>query len=540
MEANATIARRATVLEMLASCLPESDVARLGVEIAPALASAERLRTDLEKAQQQRRLYEAEVARIKQDAEALGRRRKRLEDAASTRTNQWREQLEQTGLSLESAIATLDVLDDLRVQIAAQADLKGRLDGVVRDSGEHDRRVVAAADALGIPAAKDSGERLSLMRTRLTAARSTATVLDTLQATVNSRYDEMAREEAKLTAALDSLAALMEETGAADIDELADAIERSRAARALRASVADTETAIKSAGDGKGLEELLDSLEGVDPDGLAARTKTLSSELADLNAEVDAAAAAHGDARRAFASFEQDGDSAVDAATDADHARAELAVLSEQYILKRAQAITLRWAIEQYRERHQDPMLLRASELFSTLTIGRYAALRIDNDAGAPRLLGMRDDGRTVVEVGAMSEGTTDQLFRRCASPPSNSPSLPAFACRSLADDLFVNFDDERSEAGFRVLAELAKSTQVLFFTHHPHLALIARSVVGADATRSARCFEIGKESDECRFSARAALQRMGWERQKVPDPVCLECPLLRAGNAVERRAVGH
>ena len=50
-----------------------------------------------------------------------------------------------------------------------------------------------------------------------------------------------------------------------------------------------------------------------------------------------------------------------------------------------------------------------------------------------------------------------------------------------LADDLFVNFDDERSGAGFRVLAELAKSTQVLFFTHHPHLGAIARSVVGAE-----------------------------------------------------------
>ncbi|MDP3673644.1 MAG: hypothetical protein Q8R44_00890 [Novosphingobium sp.] len=50
-----------------------------------------------------------------------------------------------------------------------------------------------------------------------------------------------------------------------------------------------------------------------------------------------------------------------------------------------------------------------------------------------------------------------------------------------LADDLFVNFDDERSEAGFRVLAKLAKSTQVLFFTHHPHLAAIARAVVGAE-----------------------------------------------------------
>ena len=45
-------------------------------------------------------------------------------------------------------------------------------------------------------------------------------------------------------------------------------------------------------------------------------------------------------------------------------------MLAEQYILKRARAVTLRWAIEQYRERHQGPMLLRASELFSTLRSG--------------------------------------------------------------------------------------------------------------------------------------------------------------------------
>jgi len=482
-EADATIARRAMVLTRLAPCLPKGDAALIGFEIAPALASAERLRTDLEEAQQQRRLDEAEAARIEQDTEALGRRRKRLEDAASKRTEQWRQQLDQTGLSLEieSAIATLDVIDELRVQIAAQTDLKGRLDGMVRDSGEHDSRVIAVADALGIPAAKESGGRLSLMRTRLTAARSTATVLVTLEATVSSHDDVIAGEKAKLTAALDSLAALMEETGASDIDELTRAIERSRAVRALRASVADTETAIKSAGDGKGLEELLASLEGVDPDSLAARTQTLSSELADLNAVVDAAAAAYGDARSAFASLEQEGGSAVGAATDADHARAELAVLSEQYILKRAETVTLRWAIEQYRERHQDPMLLRASQLFSTLTIGRYAALRIDTDAGAPRLLGMRDDGRTVVEVGAMSEGTTDQLFLALRLAAVEQLVASGIRLPFLADDLFVNFDNERSEAGFRVLAELAKSTQVLFFTHHPHLASIARSVVGAD-----------------------------------------------------------
>jgi len=124
---------------------------------------------------------------------------------------------------------------------------------------------------------------------------------------------------------------------------------------------------------------------------------------------------------------------------------------------------------------------LRAGEIFSTLTLGRYATLRIDNDGSTPRLLGLRDDGRTVVEVDAMSEGTTDQLFLALRLAAVEQSVAAGVRLPFLADDLFVNFDDERSEAGFRVLAELARSTQVLFFTHHHHLARIAREAVGAD-----------------------------------------------------------
>ena len=86
-----------------------------------------------------------------------------------------------------------------------------------------------------------------------------------------------------------------------------------------------------------------------------------------------------------------------------------------------------------------------------------------------------------VVDVGAMSEGTTDQLFLALRLAAVEQSVAAGVRLPFLADDLFVNFDDERSEAGFRVMAELAKSTQVLFFTHHPHLAAIARAVVGAD-----------------------------------------------------------
>ncbi|WP_417594598.1 AAA family ATPase [Parasphingorhabdus sp.] len=482
-ESEKNLGRRAEVRAALVDCLPAGSASPEGVELAPILASAERLRSDGEETEQQQRLDEAAAAQIVEDSEGLARRRKRLEDAAADRADAWRDLLKEAGLDLNisGAIATLDILEDLRVAITAQSDLKARIDGMARDADEHDREVTATADALGIAATKEVSERLDLMRARLAGARSTANVLNTLQDTAASRTAEVAEEDAKLVAALGSLKPLLAETESADPTELSSAIERSRAARALRAAVVEAETAIKAAGDGKGIEELIEALVGVDPDSMAARTQTLATELVELNDEVAAAATTHGDAKRAFAILESHGDPAVDAATDAEQARAELAVLSEQYILKRAQAVTLRWAIEQYRERHQDPMLLRASELFSTLTIGRYAALRIDNDGATPRLLGLRDDGRTVIDVGAMSEGTTDQLFLALRLAAVEQSVAAGVRLPFLADDLFVNFDDERSEAGFRVLADLARTTQVLFFTHHPHLASIARAVVGVD-----------------------------------------------------------
>lgn len=48
-----------------------------------------------------------------------------------------------------------------------------------------------------------------------------------------------------------------------------------------------------------------------------------------------------------------------------------------------------------------------------------------------------------------------------------------------VADDLFVNFDDDRAKAGFHVLADLGQQAQVLYLTHHEHLIEIARQAAG-------------------------------------------------------------
>jgi len=43
--------------------------------------------------------------------------------------------------------------------------------------------------------------------------------------------------------------------------------------------------------------------------------------------------------------------------------------------------------------------------------------------------------------------------------------------CPVIFDDILINSDDARAEAALRAIGELAKCTQVLFFTHHRRLA---------------------------------------------------------------------
>ena len=471
--------RRDAARSSLAAALGTADAAG---PLGPVLARAETRRAALEDVSRKRLLAQAELDQVGVETTALDRRARAAEGAETKNAAAWAAALAEARLDIDVTVcgAVLDLLDELREASLSEALLRRRIEGIARDTRDHAAAVDRLADALGV-AAGEAPERLRSMRDRLAAARTAATLHSSLDEEDRRRQGELQEAQARLKATDDALAPFLAETGAADRVALGGAIERSRARRALVEGVAATEIAIIEAGDGLALDALIAAVKATDPDQVASQLTTLRSRLDDLNAAVDVAATAHGDARSTFAALDTGGTAAVDAAADAQQARSELEVLAEDYILKRTQAVTLKWAIEKYRERHQDPLLLRAGELFSTLTTGRYATLKVDTDGSSPRLRGMREDMRTMVDVDAMSEGTTDQLFLALRLAALEQSVAAGVALPFLADDLFVNFDDRRAEAGFRVLADVARTTQVLFFTHHPHLVEIAKSVVGAE-----------------------------------------------------------
>jgi uncharacterized protein YhaN len=165
-------------------------------------------------------------------------------------------------------------------------------------------------------------------------------------------------------------------------------------------------------------------------------------------------------ARREFEAIGGDDRAARDAA-DRQAALAEIKEIAEKYFRLRSAILLLQWAIDRYRREKQAPMLKRAGELFAMLTSGSFQTLQLEFD---------EDDNAELA-------GIRLYLALRVAAIEDyldHAEPMPF-----IADDLFINFDDKRAAAGFRVLNELAKKTQVLFFTHHQHLLEVAQTALG-------------------------------------------------------------
>ncbi len=271
---------------------------------------------------------------------------------------------------------------------------------------------------------------------------------------------------------------LLAETRCADLDEvrprLEEAAEKARLIAERDRLLADLE----EVRDGQDLDALRCALAERDGDAVEQRLSAVGDEREVLQQDLEAAVEEETRARGALDGLVgQDG--AVDAAQAAEAAAAEIADLGDEWLRLRAAERVLNWAMERYRERNQAPLLRKAEGLFATLTTGGFPRLRMDGGGSeALEVFGVRPSGEQV-PTGAMSEGTLDQL--------SLALRLAALELRAetqdplplIADDLFSAFDDTRAAAGLEALAEVAGRVQVLFFTHHRHLADIAARSLG-------------------------------------------------------------
>ena len=130
----------------------------------------------------------------------------------------------------------------------------------------------------------------------------------------------------------------------------------------------------------------------------------------------------------------------------------------------------LRKADAEFRRKHQPDVIRRASDYLQTITHGRYERLALDEQED--RLVVFEAEEAFSQPVGPpLSRGTLDQIYLALRLAiidhlDADRERLPIFL-----DEVFVNWDQSRRHAAFKILNEMAEERQVFVFTCHPYFA---------------------------------------------------------------------
>jgi len=327
---------------------------------------------------------------------------------------------------------------------------------------------------------KNSGTEPAIMalNDRLNKARTDHTLREQL---INRRQQavQSANQEAQKAAqARETLESLRRVAKCDDVADLPAAELRDQKLKSTRGQLHQIEQQLLLLSNGQSIEQLEQQAAAMDLDSLPNLLAELPAKIAVLNEQRSQLDQTIGSEEAALRQWDGNG-AAGEAAEQAQQLLAELRDAATEFARLKLAAAVLHSGIERYRKRKQGPLLARASELFSVLTLGAFASLQAEyRENEAPGLIGVRANGNPV-EIEEMSDGSRDQLYLalRLATLEDYLGSIEPIPF--IVDDILVHFDNERAAATLKVLAELSRRTQVILFTHHAHIADLAMGIGG-------------------------------------------------------------
>jgi uncharacterized protein YhaN len=475
-------ARLRHAVEEALGTLPKGSLA-FAVERAAAIEHEE-LRRQNER-EELERAVDALSARAEQEAEAV-----RLAEKSQTAWRvAWTQALEALGVStpLEpaAALALLEELAALAERGERIESLEQRVQGIRRDAARLAADVAEPAALLGLvvdPNAPDATAD-EIVR-RFHAAVTARDERSRLELELREREEELAVQKDRLGTALRALSELSRYARVTDATELAAVEEKSARARELRHRLEDIELTLMEASGGRSVASLVAETEHETGPRLQARHDELDREIAEADDErarsLDAVASlSAGLARQSDAA-------GADALQEEQALAAAVRERVERYARLKLAGVLLSRAVERYRLTHQGPVLRRAGELFARLTNGAYESLRVGRDEEV--IVAVQPDGRELLPR-ELSEGTRYQLYLSLRLASIERHQLGREPLPLILDDAIIHFDEARKTNAFVVLSELAKTTQILFFTHLESDVALAKAALSRDDVPSGCVF---------------------------------------------------
>ena len=426
----------------------------------------------MDRAKQKQDLLDKDIKKLKMNFDSLSDESKKAKQELEAWDLQWQALIE--SLELQEKISPSEMSDiiektrDLFVKQNEAEKLQIRIQAIDNDA-ESFRILVTDMVSSLLPELSDlsAADAVIRLNSLLNDNRSKQTQCQQIKEQLELAGSEIQDSRAVIQTMTDRLDSLCSEAKCERHADLEESERKSADYLKIKMSLDTVEQEILETGEGASIARLEMEAEGIDPDSLPVKIAALKNKNND-ELEPKRTNLAEAKGRKEKELELMDGSDA--AAALADQAQAILTGIranADNYVRAKLAGRVLRSEIERYRKENQGPLIKRASEHFSALTLGSFTELMTDfNEADEPVLTGIRADGDHVYVEG-MSAGTRDQLYLalRLASlekyMESNEP-MPF-----IVDDILVDFDDHRSEAALNALAVLSEKTQIILFTHH-------------------------------------------------------------------------
>ena len=463
--------------------------AELGLPEDPTFEHAEQLTADLEELRTRRlradqlgetrlqaaeHLVEAEILH----GEALQARDAAREELDEQR-GQWQAWCRDHGIEDELSPATVI---DLLAEWERLADRRRRLGALdaeieqlrvaVEEFSTRAGTLLEAAghrtdeQAPGTPRdARDRLEQLHGLAADTHRARAHAAERERLCERLAELEAERAREADRRHALEHERERLLAAAGAGDEDELRVAVERTRHRTRLRQRIDDAD---RDLADRLGADEaspaLTEELARGDRDAWRARRDRAHRERRDLQQQRDEVLASLLESRQQREAVE----TSQQVAELEQRRQALLAQrddLVEQWQIARLSRTLVGDTLESFERERQPGVLRRAAEHLRQVTDGAYRGLLQQGEE-----LLLQDAQQRTCTVDVLSRGTAEQLYLCLRLALAEDLSERGQSLPFVMDDVLVNLDPERSHALAGLLGEVARTSQILYFTCHPHM----------------------------------------------------------------------
>jgi len=408
-----------------------------------------------------------------------------LDEMAKKLDNEWASAMKSLGLAAgtpsQEARDMVTQRQELLQQYQEAKALEERIEQINNNHQRFYEEVSAflkefAPDLVDSPA----NEAVLTLRKRVEEAQQNANTRDNFLKQQTKEKERLQEAERAVHAAQDDLNAKCKEANVSKPEALPEAVRKSDKRRELEKRLDQLDDNISELAGAQSVDEFKAEARESEEAAINAKLHEFETEQQTTKQQRDAKLSELGGVNKEWQALQTASGEAAELREKQERVATKIAHLTERYGRLEMARIVLDETIDRYRQQHEGPLLKRAGEIFTRLTLGSFTELRVDfNHKGEQVLCAMRDTPAEEVHISGLSEGTRDQLYLalRIASLEDYVQRHPMPV---ILDDILVNFDDDRAQAALQILAELSQHTQVIYFTHHQHLVALAQEAVPA------------------------------------------------------------